>query len=292
MFDAFAADATARDVFAEAAAILGYDPRERADDQSLRSTVHVQVGLLLCGLASLRVLEEYDAHPSLVAGQSVGAFAAAVACGSLGFADALNAVLVRAQVMERLYPSGYGMGVCAGVGEGTVRAAVDRLRASGRQVYVANVNAAAQIAVSGELLAVDSLLEQCRRGGARRAERLAVAVPSHCELMQPVADALRERLSGSAFLPPRVAYVSATAGAILRDAQAIRDDLCDGVAREVRWDRAAGLIHELRTRCALEAVPGRVLTDLWTSDDRMRVAAMDGARLDSSAALVRRYTAD
>jgi hypothetical protein len=81
-------------------------------------------------------------------------------------------------------------------------------------------------------------------------------------------------------------------GAVLRDAQAIRDDLCDGVAHEVRWDRAAGLILELRTRCALEALPGHVLTDLWTKGDRLRAVAMDGARLDSSVALVRRYTAD
>ena len=40
---------------------------------------------------------------------------------------------------------------------------------------------------------MERVLEQARRQGARKAERLEVSVPSHCPLLQPVADLLQHR---------------------------------------------------------------------------------------------------
>ena len=292
MFAAFGDDEQAQRTFDDAARVLGYDPRERDDEASLRSTVHAQIGLFLCGVASARALQSRNAQATIVAGHSVGAFSAAVACGSLSFEDALRALAVRARTMEQLFPSGYGMGVCAGIAQASVRAIVERIRASGGTLYVANVNAPAQIAISGALDAIDEALERCRRGGARRAERLAVAVPSHCPLMLPAAAAVRERLQSAIVEAPRAGYVSAMRACLVRDGAGVIDDLCDGVAHEVRWDAAARLIEELGTKLAIEAVPGRVLTDLWESDAALRAHAMDGAPLDSSAALARRYVCE
>lgn len=292
MFAAFDGDEAAERTFEAAARILGYDPRERDDEASLRSTVHAQIGLFLCGVASARALQSRDAHVTIVAGHSVGAFSAAVACESLSFDDALRAIVVRARTMERLFPAGYGMGVCAGIAQTAVRTIVEGIRASGGTLYVANVNAPAQIAISGSLDAIDEALDRCRRSGARRAERLAVAVPSHCPLMQPAAAAVRRQLQNAIVETPRIGYVSAMRAALVRDAAGVIDDLSDGVAHEVRWDAAARLLEELGTKLAIEAVPGRVLTDLWEAPGALRPHAMDGARLDSSAALARRYACE
>ena len=290
MLGEFAGNAAAESTFEEAAGTLGYDPRTRDDARSLDSTTNVQIGLFLCGIASARALAADGVTAQIVAGHSVGAFGAAVTAGAIAFGDALLAVRARGRAMEERFPAGYGMGVCVGVALGTVRAIVERARGGGECVYIANVNATAQIVVSGALSAIDGVLEEFRARGARRAERLPVSVPSHCELMEPVARAVREALQGVPFAAPRCTYVSSMRPEILRRAGEIAEDLSEGVCSAVRWEESARLIVELGTRLAVEVVPGHVLTDLWEPGERLRAAAMDGSRLDSIAALARRVS--
>ena len=52
---------------------------------SLAETVPSQLALLVCGVAAARALAARGAAPDIVAGHSVGAFAAAVAAGALEF---------------------------------------------------------------------------------------------------------------------------------------------------------------------------------------------------------------
>ena len=73
-----ASDANAAQTFEEARSVLGYDVRDRDDVTALASTVNVQLGLLVGGVASARVLAAYGVRPDAVAGHSVGGFAAAV----------------------------------------------------------------------------------------------------------------------------------------------------------------------------------------------------------------------
>ena len=109
---------TAR-TLAEATAALGRDVLALDDAAALRSTVAVQLVLLVAGVAFARVLAAEGAAPGMVAGLSIGAWPAAVVAGVLDFADAVRLVELRARLMEDAYPSGYGMtaiGVLYGYG--------------------------------------------------------------------------------------------------------------------------------------------------------------------------------
>jgi malonate decarboxylase epsilon subunit len=290
MLAALAGNAAAERTFEEAEGVLGYDPRSRDDARSLESTENVQVGLFLCGVASARALAAQGVSAQIVAGHSIGAFGAAVTAGAIAFEDALRAVCTRGRAMTALFPDGYGMGVCVGVAVGSVRTIVERARARGACVYVANVNASAQVVVSGAIEAIDDVLRELRAQGARRAERLPVSAPSHCELMEPVAGAVRRALRDVKVQSPRCAYMSSVRPAILRSAAEIAEDLSEGVCRAVNWEESARLIVELGVRLALETVPGHVLTDLWEHDERLRAVAMDGVRIDSIRALAGRVS--
>ena len=79
------------------------------DAAALRSTVTAQTALYLAAVASARALAAEGVEPDVVAGHSVGTFAAAVVAGVLTFEEALTAVHLRATMMERAFPSGYGM---------------------------------------------------------------------------------------------------------------------------------------------------------------------------------------
>lgn len=283
MFARLANDAHARATFDEAAGVLGYEARTRDDAAALRSTVDVQLDLLVAGVASARVLAAHGVSPDAVAGHSVGGFAAAVTADAMAFGDALHVVRERARAMESIFPSGYGMGVLAGLPERTVRALVRD------GVYVANVNAPAQAVLAGERAAVAAVLDAGRAAGARRAELLDVAVPSHCPLLAPVAERLREVLRDVPLRDPRVAYVGSVGARVLRRANDLRDDLAAGVANPVRWHDASTLLVEMGARLLIEAVPGHVLTDLAKAAfPQVRAIAFDDAGAQSIAALARR----
>ena len=59
--------------------------------EALHSTAAVQPALLIAGVATARALMAEHVHPAAVAGMSIGAFGAAVACGTLSFRRCLAA---------------------------------------------------------------------------------------------------------------------------------------------------------------------------------------------------------
>ncbi|WP_153964376.1 acyltransferase domain-containing protein, partial [Pseudomonas aeruginosa] len=88
-----------RDCLAQAADCLGQAPAELDSAEALRGTRAVQLCLLIAGVAASRLLEQRGHRPGLVAGLSIGAYAAAVAAGALDFDDALRLVALRGELM-------------------------------------------------------------------------------------------------------------------------------------------------------------------------------------------------
>jgi malonate decarboxylase epsilon subunit len=247
----------------EASDVLGLDVLTLDTSAALQSTVAVQVGILVAGVATTRALAAEQLTPDISAGLSVGAYPAAVSCGALAFADALRMVRKRAELMEAAYPSGYGLAAIAGLSEHEVEALAAQ-PAHGRQadVFVANVNAPRQIVVAGASAALDSFVERALAAGARKATRLAVSVPSHCELLASAADELAAYSRDVPFRAPQSTYVGNRGGRPLHTADAIRDDLVTNMRHTVRWFDALTVMVEMGGRVLLEAPPGQVLTDI------------------------------
>jgi len=247
---------------AEAGAILGLELAAFDTAQALHSTVAVQLELLVAGVATARALVAEGTIPGAVAGMSVGAFGAAVTCGTLAFADALRLVRLRAELMQAAFPSGYGLAAILGIDEVAVQRLVEQVRAQERPVYVSNINAPRQIVVAGGDAALSALITLALQHGAQRADRLAVSVPSHCPLLQPVADQLVREMAPLLLRPPAMPYVSNRGGRALYDADSIREDLATNVAHPVRWYYSLEVLRELGSTLFLEMAPGHVSTQL------------------------------
>ena len=261
--------------------------------EALHSTAAVQTALLIAGVATARALMAEQVHPAAVAGMSIGAFGAAVACGTLSFADALPLVRLRGELMQTAFPSGYGLAAIEGLNEVQVEGIVERTRTAELPVYVSNINAPRQIVVAGSDAALDAVIAQARQQGARRAERLAVSVPSHCPLLQPVADRLAQAMARLTLRPPSMPYVSNRGGRALYDAEAIRQDLATSIAHPVRWYDALEVLRELGAKVFIEMAPGHVSTHLVAelfpdvravsiADQGLRYATVVAARENTS----------
>jgi malonate decarboxylase epsilon subunit len=246
----------------EASDILGVDVASLDNSEALRSTAAVQPALLIAGVATARALMAEHVHPAAVAGMSIGAFGAAVACGTLSFDDALRLVRLRGGLMQEAFPSGYGLAAIEGLDEVHVEGIMRRIRTAAFPVYISNINAPRQIVVAGIDAALDAATAESRQLGARRAERLAVGVPSHCPLLQPVADRLEQFMARLALRPPSIPYVSNRGARPLRDPEAIRQDLATGVAHPVRWYDSLEVTRELGANLFIEMAPGHVSTHL------------------------------
>jgi malonate decarboxylase epsilon subunit len=179
-----------RATLAHAADVLDFDPLRLDSEIALRSTVSVQLALLIAGVSTASALQAEGSPTDATAGLSIGAFSAAVACGALQFPDALNLVKLRGECMEQAHPHGYGMLAIEGLDERQAIAAVQRVGGADAEVYVANINAPRQIVLSGANRSLEAAADIAGEMGARRAERLAMSVPSHCPLLNSVAEAL------------------------------------------------------------------------------------------------------
>jgi malonate decarboxylase epsilon subunit len=247
----------------EASDVLGFDVLTLDTHDALQSTVAVQISMVVAGVALVRALATQRLTPDISAGLSVGAYPAAVSCGALGFADAVRLVRKRAELMEGAYPSGYGLAAIAGLTEHQVETLAAQDAHDGQpRVFVGNVNAPRQIVVAGTTDALDAFIETALAAGARKATRLAVSVPSHCELLAPAADELAAYARDIPFHAPQSVYVGNRGGRPLHTADAIREDLVTNMRYTVRWFDALTVMIEMGARVLLEAPPGQVLTDI------------------------------
>lgn len=269
MLGALPDSAATRSVLDEAVQVLG--PIEVLDTaSSLASTTNAQLALLICGVAAARTLtDDYGLRVDVVAGHSVGAFAAAVTAGVLTVAEAIEAVQVRGEHMTRACPPRqWGMAAVTGLRRRAVADIVAAVTEDGAELWIANVNAADQLVLGGTVAALDVAREAARHAGARRFERLDVAVASHGPVQRSTEMAVRERLSVIPPRPQRVDYLANVGARRIRDdAMAVIADLSEAVSKAVRWYDISLLMPEIGVARVIELPPGHVLSKLIAATD-------------------------
>lgn len=281
---------TAR-TLADASAALGRDVLALDGADALRSTVAVQLALLVAGVAMARVLAALGAAPAMAAGLSIGAWPAAVVADVLEFADAVRLVELRARLMEDAYPAGYGMTAIGGLTRQQLDPLLAQVHGPDTPVYLANLNAPRQLVVAGRAEALDAVAALALAHGAHRAERLAVPVPSHCPLLDEQARTLACACAQVPARRPRITWISSSQARALFDGPRIVADLAANMARPVLWADTSRHAWERGARTALEMPSGSVLTRLALDADFAAGTALcaDGNRLD---ALVRAAMGD
>jgi malonate decarboxylase epsilon subunit len=269
--------------------LLGHNIRDFDTAQALRDTVATQLALLTVGVAYTRVLADHGIRPDIVAGHSIGAFAAAVAARVLTLDEAVRAVQVRAEGMRDLYPSGFGLLALLGTRLPEARRLVEQASGDG-DLFVAMENAEDQIVLAGSDAAFDRAIALAPRFGVREARRLDVAVPSHCALMSPVADSVAHALSAVPVRRPAIRYLSAMTARTAATGERVREDLAGGVAHLVRWRDTTDLLSELGATVVVQLPPGHTTAAMFASaHPGSPVIAIDDARLDDSLVRLERF---
>ena len=283
MLDAWGDHPVVRQTLQEASSALGEDiarlihegPKDRLD-----LTTNTQPVMLTAGIACYRAwLAETQLAPGVVAGHSLGEYAALVAAGALTLADALPLVRFRAQAMQDAVPVGVGaMAAILGLDAQAVRdGCADVATATGEAVEAVNFNDPKQTVIAGTKAGVERACEALKASGAKRALLLPVSAPFHSSLMKPAAERLRARLSDTAFAMPRIPVVNNIDVKIETDVAAIRDALYRQAFGPVRWVETVHTIAARGVTHIIECGPGKVLAGMVK---RIDAQVVTGAVLD------------
>lgn len=289
MMQGFGDLAVIRQTFVEASDIVGADFWRMVTEpnEALNQTTNTQPLMLVAGVATWRAWQaQGGAQPSIMAGHSLGEYTALVATDALAFKDALPLVRYRAEVMQGAVAEGVGaMAAILGLDDEAVRAACSEA-AQGQVLEAVNLNALGQVVIAGHKAAVERGMEAAKAKGAKRVLLLPVSVPSHCALMMPAAEELRDCLKDVTLRGCQVPVLHNADVAAYSDSEKIKDALVRQLYSPVRWVETVQAISAQGINHAAECGPGRVLAGL----SKRIVAEMSCIALTSNDALTQAQT--
>jgi [acyl-carrier-protein] S-malonyltransferase len=228
--------------------------------EDLTKTSNCQPALFVHGLACLSVLRELAGNFLIggAAGLSLGEMTAHAAAGTFDFANGLQLVQRRGELMdEACEKTSGGMAALIRAEENVVRQL-----AADEDVDVANINAPGQIVISGELAKVEAAVGVAKEYGVGRATMLNVAGAYHSRLMESAYEKLGAVLQHVPMQSPSFPVISNVTGDEVRTPVEIRRTLQDQVTGTVRWFDCMERLAALGCDFFVELGPGGVLAGL------------------------------
>lgn len=228
-----------KETFVEASDILHYDLWkivQQGPEDHLNQTEVTQPAMLAADIAVFQCWQTLtDAKPLVMAGHSLGEYAALVVAEAISFKDAIFLVAKRGFCMQRAVPVGVGaMAAIIGLEQEEIEIVCDA--AAEKQVVApANFNSIGQVVIAGDFLAVQRAIEIAKLKGAKIAKLIPVSVPSHSPLMQPAALEFSHFLKEISIKSPMIPVIHNANVAIESDPKRIRELLTQQLVAPVRW---------------------------------------------------------
>ena len=266
MLDAWAQNKAAQEVINQANSALGENLgalMAEGPAEQLNLTTNTQPAMLTASVAMWSAwCAAGGPEPVLMAGHSLGEYAALTAARSLALADAVRLVRIRADAMQAAVPVGTGaMAAILGLEDDAVIAACQQA-AQGEIVEAVNFNAPAQVVIAGHKAAVERAMENAKAAGAKRAVLLPVSAPFHASLLKPAAAVLAEALAKVDVLAPVIPVIHNVDVQTHQAPGSIRQALVDQAWHPVRWVQTIEAMAGQGVTHIVECGPGKVLTGL------------------------------
>ncbi len=232
--------------------------------ETLDLTLHTQMAVLMLDMAVYEVFATaYGKEPDVVAGHSLGEYGALYAAGAICLEEIIPLVWARARYHQEAVPPGDGaMAAIIGLKKETVAKVCEEICQQGGNVSVSIINTAEQIVISGYTGSVDEAMARTIDRGARKAVKLAISAPCHCNLMERAAAKLRHDLDRVHFRDCRVPVIPNCEPAVFYDRTATKELLMRQLTSPVKWQETIEKMVAMGVDTMVELGPKRVLTGL------------------------------
>ncbi len=222
-------------------------------EEELNLTMNAQPAVLSVSIALWKI-SGFDS-PAIVMGHSLGEYTALVASGALTLTDAIALVKKRGEFMQAS-PSG-SMAAVMGITETALSETISPLG----DVYMANINGAGQIVISGTKEGIEKAVLLLKEKKARVIP-LSVSVASHCPLMNDASEKLLEYLNGIKISKPVCDIVFNTTASTETDPAQIKNLLRRQLISPVRWAQSVEYAVSKGIDTFIEIGPKSVLSAL------------------------------
>jgi len=235
-------------------------------DEELILTENAQPAIMTIGIATIGILNSrgfaVNKISNISAGHSLGEYTSLTALNSLSLTDTAKLLRLRGKAMQNSFPSEEGaMAAIIGLDINEVRETINSSEIK-NVCQVANDNAPGQVVISGEIKAVNDIIDLLKDKGAKRAVKLPVSAPFHCDLMNNAKDIMKNELINITLNKPIIPIVQNTTVDSTEDVEIIKNNLINQVTATVRWRETMEKFQELGVDSIIEVGAGNVLTNL------------------------------
>ncbi|MGB0638241.1 MAG: beta-ketoacyl synthase N-terminal-like domain-containing protein, partial [Myxococcota bacterium] len=236
-----------------------------AQFERLRDTEISQPATLTVDIAIMRLLGAHGIFPDMVAGHSLGEYAAAVAAGILSFQDALTAVSARGREMAavQIEDKGRMAGIAA-----SVEKVQEVLAEIPGYVIPANKNCASQTVIAGTSEAVEAAIEAFVSRGIT-VYPLPVSHAFHSSIVAPASAPLKAVLERLDIQEPKRPITTNVTSRYYPTGEGARqkiiDTLAEQVASPVEWIAQVERMYADGARIFIECGPKRAISGFISS---------------------------
>lgn len=228
----------AREMFERANDLLGYritDVMFQGDEAALMETKNTQPSVFLYEV--ILALTQQEVIPDVVAGHSLGEFAALVVSKALSFEDGLNLVLNRALIAQKVCEKfETAMGAVIGLSDEYINRRISEIyKETGEPVYFANHNGPGQVVITGSKKGVRMACKAFKAEGAKKAVPLSIGGSFHSPYMAEAQEELGEIIKNTEFRKPIMPVYQCVDALPHTDPEELRNNLIQHITHPVLW---------------------------------------------------------
>ena len=260
----------AKEVFEEVNDALNFNLTKimwEGSENEISLTSNAQPALMACSVAAYRVLKKFTNKnlselADYICGHSLGEYTAMTVAEVFSLKECAILLRLRGKSMQEAVPIGKGsMAAFMGVDVNTTKKILKEIKSFG-VCKIGNDNSDGQVVISGDNLAIEKAIDLSKDFGVKRAIKLPVSAPFHCELMKPAQIIMQEALNNLQFKNPIIPIISNITALPEINPQNLKKNLIDQVTGTVRWRETMNLANKLGVKKIIELGSGKVLTGI------------------------------
>lgn len=257
----------AKEYFEYANEILGRritDVMFTGSELELMETKNTQPAVFL--YSTILALAQNDIIPDVVAGHSLGEFAALVVNKTLSFEDGLNIVLNRAIIAQKVCENQEtAMGAVIGLADEYIEKRIREIsEESGEPIYFANYNGPGQVVITGTKKGIRLACKAFKNEGAKKAVPLSIGGSFHSPFMEEAMIELGEIIKSTKFNTPICPIYQCVDGNAHTNIEEIKNNLVKHITHPVLWTRMVNNMERYGVQEYYEVGPDDTLQKIVT----------------------------
>lgn len=237
-------------------------------EEQLTQTQYTQPAIYIVSVILAELLLEKGFKPAAAAGHSLGEYSALTIGKAFDFKTGLKLVKIRAENMQKAGKIQNGtMAAIIGISNDKILQICKQFNSGGVAVP-ANFNTPGQIVISGNVDAVEFVMEEAKRSGALKAIKLNVSGAFHSPLMSPVRESLAEILNSIEIQDTVIPIYSNVSANPVTKKNDILNRLIEQLEMPVLWCKTITNMIKHNIDNFVEVGPGRILQGLNRRIDR------------------------